>query len=448
MKHLFKALSVLLLLSILLGVLAGCGETDDSTLPSDSTGSSELVDPVDYAGSVELNMNTSTLKLEVTVKSYIDGDTTHFNVPADVMPDGIFKARYLGVNTPESTGKVEEYGKAASNFTKEKLQSAESIIIESDTDSWNPDSTGSRYLVWVWYKPQGSDSYRNLNVEILQNGLAFAKSSADNTYGSVCTNAINQARAMKLHVYSGQPDPDFYYGEAVELTLKELRANIEAYNGIKVAFNGVITRDSANTVYVEAYDAATDMYNGISVYYGNGLNGMALQILSVGNEVRIVGKVQYYETGGTWQISGLEFDPMEPNSPEYIQKISEGKTAANLLTTADTFMNGKVEVEVDEELKTFDYAYMAMSTTISMENLTVKDIYVTDSGSSAGAMTLTCESEGVTVYVRTTVLRDKEGNVITSDAYLGKTIDVKGIVDYFDGEYQIKVFTPYNITVH
>ena len=175
---------------------------------------------------------------------------------------------------------------------------------------------------------------------------------------------------------------------------------------------------------------------------------MALQILSVGNEVRIVGKVQYYETGGTWQISGLEFDPMEPNSPEYIQKISEGKTAANLLTTAPTFMNGKVEVEVNEELKTFDYAYMAMSTTISMENLTVKDIYVTDSGSSAGAMTLTCESEGVTVYVRTTVLRDKEGNVITSDAYLGKTIDVKGIVDYFDGEYQIKVFTPYNITVH
>ena len=87
------------------------------------------------------------------MKQFVDGDTTHFFVPSSVMPGGVLKARYLAVNTPESTGKIEEFGKKASNFTKEKLSSAVSIIIESETASWNPDSTGDRYLVWVWYKP-------------------------------------------------------------------------------------------------------------------------------------------------------------------------------------------------------------------------------------------------------------------------------------------------------
>ena len=63
-------------------------------------------------------------------------------------------------------------------------------------------------------------------------------------------------------------------------------------------------------------------------------------------------------------------------------------------------------------------------------------------------MTLTCEADGVTISIRTVVLLDANGNPVTADAYLGKTIDVKGIVDYFDGTYQIKVFSANDITVH
>ena len=51
------------------------------------------------------------------------------------------------------------------------------------------------------------------------------------------------------------------------------------------------------------------------------------------------------------------------------------------------------------------------------------------------------------MYVRTVVLRDADGNVITADAYQGKTIDVKGVVDFFSGDYQIKVFSASDITV-
>ena len=45
------------------------------------------------------------------------------------------------------------------------------------------------------------------------------------------------------------------------------------------------------------------------------------------------------------------------------------------------------------------------------------------------------------------MFRGEDGSLITEDAYLGKTIDVKGIVDTFDGTYQIKVFSMDNITI-
>ena len=77
------------------------------------------------------------------------------------------------------------------------------------------------------------------------------------------------------------------------------------------------------------------------------------------------------------------------------------------------------------------------------------EVYTTENAesSSNGAMTLTCMAGEITVTVRTAVLLDENGQRITADAYLGKTIDVKGIVDFFDGAYQIKVFAADNITI-
>ena len=409
---------------------------------------------VDYASQLTLVRSSSTLKQEVTVRTFVDGDTTHFNVPTSISENGVLKARYLAINTPESTGKIEEYGKKASAFTKEKLSNAVSIIIESDNDKWNLDSTGSRYLVWVWYKPSEDEPYRNLNLEILQNGLAIASSTANNRYGSICMDALNQAKTLKLNVYSGEKDPDFYYGEAVELTLNELRLNIESYNGIKVAFEGVITKDDGSSIYVEEYDAETGMYNGISVYYGYNLPGFGLRAIAVGNRSRIVGTVQYYEAGQTYQVSGLSYKLMEPDNPNNVKKISSGHKPAYVLTTADTFLNGKVTVVTDEATKEYDCAFLAMSTTLQMENLKVVEVQTTSdkTSSSYGAMTLYCKPadqlEGdLVVQVRTTVFTDGKGNLLTADTYLGKMIDVKGIVDAFDGVYQIKVLSKKDITI-
>lgn len=459
MKNIIKIISLLAVFVMVAACLAGCNantEPDNTNAATEAVTESNTVaaekSNIDYAGSVKLDMSSDTAKQEVTVKLFVDGDTTHFNVPKSIVDTGVLKARYLAINTPESTGKIEEYGKTASDFTRSKLENAVSIVIESDTSKWEVDSTGGRYLAWVWYKPAEGEDYRNLNIEILQNGLAIASNSANNRYGSTCVSAIAQAKANKFYVYSGQPDPDFFYGSAVELTLKELRANIGSYTGIKVAFTGVITVNDNNTIYVEQYDSETDMYYGISVYLGYNLQGDGLDIVSVGNEARIVGTVQFYEAGGTYQVSGLSYRKMKPDDPDNLKKISENNSPAYKLITAEQFKDGKVELVVnidgEEKLKSFDFAAMALATSVEMKNLTVKDVYTTEEGSSKGAMTLTCEVDGKTVSVRTAVLYDADGKLLTAEDFMGKNIDVKGIIDFYDGGYQIKVFTVKNITVN
>ena len=452
MTKMKRSFALLAVLCLLISCVAGCGK-DNSDPKKDGGEESKFVD---YVEQTKLDLNSNTKKLEVSVHAYIDGDTTHFTVPRDVAESGILKARYMGINTPESTGKIEEWGKKASTFTKEKLSTAASIMVESNDDKWNLDSSGGRHLVYVWYKPTADADYRCLNLEIIQNGLSISCGTVNDRYGQAATDAFQQAKREKLHVFSGQKDPGFYYGDAYEVDLKGLRTNIALYDNAKVAFEGVVTRNNNNSVYVEEYDAETAMYFGMSVYYGFE-TGALLNNLAIGNRVRVVGTVTYYETGGTWQVSGLSFREFKPDDPGNTKVISTGHQAGNVETDPAMFADGTMEVEVlvsldsdETEMKTFNYAELIMSTTISMKNLKVLDAYTTQNGgNNDGAMTLTCRAEdGTMIDVRTIVLRDEAGNLKVEADYLNKTIDVIGIVDSFSGAYQIKVLTDKDIIVH
>ncbi len=440
MNKAFRILSLFLLICIAITSLISCKDSGE-------------IKKTDFVAQVKLDLNSGRLTQEVTVKQYVDGDTTHFYVPNSISDNGVLKARYLAINTPESTGAIEEWGKAASSFTRSKLENAVSIIIESDTNTWNADSTGERYLVWVWYKTADMTDYRNLNIEILQEGLAIASNSTQNSYGEICGKAIDQAKNLKLYVYSDKTDPDFFYDDPIPLTVLELACNIEAYEGCKVSFEGVVTKDDGGSIYVEAYSEETGMYHGVTCYKGYNLDGYGLNIIKVGNKVKIVGTVQYYEAGDIYQISGLSYRRREPDNPNNLALISTGHSAAFVPTTAETFFSTKTLTIFDEENeqieKEFSYAQLALNTTISMSNLVVKSIYTThNGGDSDGAMTITCEVDGKKIEVRTTVLKYADGTAVTADAFRGKTIDVKGIVDVYNGSYQIMVVSIDDITIH
>jgi endonuclease YncB( thermonuclease family) len=407
---------------------------------------------------LKFNPNSGRAYTEATVKTFVDGDTTHFNVPSSIVSGGVLKARYLGINTPESTGQIEPWGKKASNYTKAALSAATSIIVESDTASWNPDSTGDRYLVWVWYKTAEMTDYRCLNLEILQAGLAVSSSSAELSYADLCVSILNQSVTHKLYVFSKEKDPDFYYGAAMPITLKELKTNIESYKDKTVGFEGVVVRNSGNTAYVEEYDEETGLYFGIQVYYGFNLDYFGQEILTVGNRILVVGSVQYYETGGTYQISDIKYNAMRPDDEANIKLISKGHEGAYTEVGAKELLSEKVTLNItvvegeNESIveKTFDRGFLTMHGSASLKGLTIKSVYTTqnEDSSNFGALTITCEAEdGTEIVLRTIVLKDSAGKTITADAFpVGSKVNARGVVDVYNGEYQLKVFSANDIT--
>ena len=113
--------------------------------------------------------------------------------------------------------------------------------------------------------------------------------------------------------------------------------------------------------------------------------------------------------------------------------------------------NGElVETLVKE---TFDYGELAHYSTAVVKNITVKSVHTTTSDTdSNGALTITCQTEdGITIKIRTAekLVRVVDGNkidVVASDFPVGSVISVRGVIDSFKGEYQIKVFNINDIT--
>ena len=69
-------------------------------------------------------------KISVVLDSCVDGDTAWFLIDGERV-----KVRMLGIDTPESTNYVEEYGDMASSYTCDKLSRASDIYIELDNNS-------------------------------------------------------------------------------------------------------------------------------------------------------------------------------------------------------------------------------------------------------------------------------------------------------------------------
>lgn len=392
-----------------------------------------LADETDYAVRHQPGEKTGTRLMEATVRTFVDGDTTHFSVPEDQFPGGVLKGRYLAVNTPECTGKVEPFGQAASDFTREKLLSAAKILLESDSADWELDSTGQRTLIWVWYKPAEGEQYRNLNIELLQNGLAVGSSVARNRYGQTCAKALEQAKEAKRNLYSEQPDPNFYYGDAIELTIRELREHPEEYAGKKVAFTGSLILNDGGSVYAEAFDPETGRYYGMSVYYGYNLSGGGLNALHVGNETRIVGTFQYYEAGGIWQVSDVKYRMMKPDDPDNLRKLGEGKKPAYQRLTA-------AELKQEGPLLTAASAALQGLTVESAETVTKEDGKI--------SLRLECRQEEETVWIQTLPLMGSMEALLPAEQYLHHQIDVQGMVKCGEEGVSLLVFQPEGILLH
>ena len=138
--------------------------------------------------SIKANNNE---RIVVTLNKCVDGDTAWFNINNETL-----KARFLAIDTPESTTKIEEYGKEASNYTCNELKNANKIEIEYDENSDKTDKY-KRILVWVFVDNE------LLQEKIINEGLAeVAYLYGDYKYTNNLKLAQNEAKAKNIGIWS------------------------------------------------------------------------------------------------------------------------------------------------------------------------------------------------------------------------------------------------------
>lgn len=107
-----------------------------------------------------------------------DGDTAKFHYPTDIynaINSSAKSTRFLNMDTEETyPGGEEEWGKPASNYTCSLLQSASSIVLQTDPGDALLDAHG-RLLSWVWIRFDEDSPYQLLNYMVVRQGLAQVK---------------------------------------------------------------------------------------------------------------------------------------------------------------------------------------------------------------------------------------------------------------------------------
>lgn len=135
--------------------------------------------------------NINAKKEVVTLNKCVDGDTAWF-----IKNEEKIKARFLALDTPESTNKIEEYGKEASRYTCNLLSNADSIEIEYDSNSDKLDKY-DRHLVWIFVDGD------LLQEKIIENGLGeVAYLYGDYKYTDTLKIAEDTAKNKKLGIWN------------------------------------------------------------------------------------------------------------------------------------------------------------------------------------------------------------------------------------------------------
>lgn len=362
---------------------------------------------------------------EVTPIRYVDGDTTIFETKQGKQID----VRYNGINTPESTYRIEPWGFAASKYNKstleEALEKGAKVVLQAESLTERLDTAG-RYLAWVWFVYPDGDS-RLLNLELAELGYAFVKDASLTQYGKFFTDAIFDISTKNLRIY-GEVDKDYDYStEAKEMSIKEIRetygteeaidAAREGFTSPLIKVSGVVARKNGQTnAYIQQYDDTTGKYYGIYVYGGYN----SISKLIEGAYVQITAKIGYYY--GSLQITDL---------------TSDSKIKVYTFDAKDQIAVVDETCDAINDIRAYD----KIGNLVKVNDLTVTGYKNSDNTS---AMTLYCEYydqnnqlQKLNVRIdQNVLLKDPvSGEQILSGQYfMGKTFSsIIGVVSYYNG---------------
>ena len=342
---------------------------------------------VDYVnnGSVKLGLDYQGKDFYVDgigqfdLKTPIDGDTAHFTPLVDSLNKGLMKARFYGIDTPESTGKVQEWGKEASNFTKEKLKEAQAngtIVVSSPQNEYgtpDPDSTGSRYVSLVWInltkKNAPYDELVLLNLWIVQEGLSWVKNVQDMPqYVDTFYDAEDQAKEYKLCLHSALPAPGFNYGDYHTTSLLDIKYELQQsldnpdhenlYDNEKIRIQGTVSGYSNHILYLQDYvlydkdnPALGGEYCGINIFVG--MTSISTKYTKLNTFIQVCGLAQYTENYG--------FQVTDTQGRFPVGSATNEADAQVIYTPAEN-------AETEHNLYTFKYTTSQLSAIASAKN--------------------------------------------------------------------------------
>jgi len=317
---------------------------------------------------------------EVNLLRHIDGDTDHFLPVGETSTANTIKSRYYGIDTPESTGRIQEWGLSASNFTKEKVKNADehgTIVVSSVTihEYKKPehDSTGERYVSLIWINETVEHAPISqltlLNLWIVQEGYSWVKGTDQiPDYADTFLKAQAQAKDFELHLFSKEKDPNFNYGDYVSVSILELKEEIEKniadatyvnkFTGQKVIVIGNVAAYTNNTLFLQdTYEIEEKDSEGktvlrkeqasINIYCG--MKAPSILYTTVNTRLEVPCTASNSDTFG-FQLGGVEGHfPVTPSSAG----------------TDDVKIKAYPEDNVESALYTFEYTVNDLNTLIS-----------------------------------------------------------------------------------
>lgn len=419
----------------------------------------------DYTKDIKLTLDYTNRNFftdgigEVKLFTHIDGDTSHFKcVYGDTTTT--LKSRYYGIDTPESTGAIQQCGQEASNYTHHRLEEANehgTIVVSSPFNYYGApeaDSTGSRYLSLVWINETKQHAPISelslLNLYIVQDGWSWAKNLADiPEYVDTFQAAQKQAEKLKRGMWSDNIDEicPIDKGEKTTDVLRlknevtnylEAKNKGEEYvnqlNGQNVRFTGVVSGFCNNTLYVQEEvlidpndESLGTAWGGINIF--TGMTAISSKFTEVGTYLEIHGTAKDSETFG-FQVTNTQGHWPVSTPKEGDCKVlltAEQNNGEHALKTFELSA-----AEQNSKLQKMDLENLYCRTHIT-DPLVCNKFYINDAGDE---VTLNFEGANFSVYLPFQYDGLKEEGKAdvwnTAEKFLGKHFDIKGVLSYHE----------------
>ena len=180
---------------------------------------------------IENDYDEDANKNKVELVEAVDGDTAKFNMDGEQIT-----VRFLGINTKETVHPEigeEEWGKEASDFSKDKLENATKIELEFDSSADEKDKY-DRYLAWIWVD---DELLQNL---LVQNGLAETYMLQNNyKYAGMLQESEEIAKNSKLGIWSEETS-NTQNNENENPIIENHQTDTEDNNNLLYMFIGII----------------------------------------------------------------------------------------------------------------------------------------------------------------------------------------------------------------